>query len=73
MRPREWVKSDTPWALFIHVWAIVDCDARVQADGPWMFRDSTGYCVTTFYEKACRCGLFELLDMFESPRVAELR
>ena len=70
MRPREWVKCDKPWSLFIHEWCIVDSDARVQADGPWHFKRETAYCVTVFHEKVCRCGMFELLDIFDSPRLA---
>ena len=70
MRPREWVRCDKPWALFIHVWLAVDPAAMVQADGPWHFADRKDYCVTVFHEKVCRCGLFELLALNESPRLA---
>ena len=70
MRPRAWVRCDKPWALLTHIWAVVDPEARVQADGPWLFRDNIGYCITVFHEKVCRCGLFELLDFSESPRLA---
>jgi len=68
MRPREWVKCDKSSALFIHKWRLVDDNARVQADGPWVFESHTPYCVTVFHEKVCRCGLFELLGWNdESP------
>ena len=43
MRPREWVRCDKPWSLFIHEWGVVDPDARVQADGPWSFKRETAY------------------------------
>ena len=69
MRP-QWVKCDKPWALMIHEWAKVDSSARVQADGPFLFRGDVPYCVTVFHEKVCRCGLFELLDINEASRRA---
>ena len=70
MRPLGWVKCDKSWALMIHEWGKVDSDARVQADGPFLFVGDKAYCVTVFREKVCRCGMFELLELDESPRLA---
>ena len=71
MRPTEWVRCDKPWALMIHQWGIIDRDARVQADDPWLcFETGRPYCITVFHEKVCRCGLFELLSLGESPKLA---
>lgn len=68
MKPPHGVKCDNPLALFLHAWGVVDQEARVQADGPWRFRQEVPYCITSFRDKVCRCGLFELLDIRETVR-----
>ena len=56
----------------IHQWGIVDRDAWVQVDGPWLrFETGQPYCITVFQEKVCRCGLFKLLSLDESPNLAK--